>query len=364
MATKHTLIIVVFVALLSILLHHGRTRREPFDKFGGTELTDAVFGQEPIARETIFVSVASYRDPRCWDTIRDLYTKAKYPDRVFVGIVEQNNYEDTNASSQESCIKPSEVRVPQKQIRKLKMDYKEAAGPTKARQLASTLYKGETYYCQVDSHVRFVPDWDEVSIEEIKKCHNPGRSILTTYPLDETTYNETTKDVPVMCDAKFNAEGIPVPTAAMKPPSFLNGKPRQNAFIAAGFFFAPRQWVKDVPFDPGLDNLFQGEEMLLSARSYTNGYDIYTPSKNITLHEYIRKEKPKFWTDLGKSPEYTLKKKQSESRARRILQLESPVIEAGTDLYGLGTRRNIIDFWRHAGIDPLTKTATKNKFCS
>ena len=360
---RYVLVATVLLAVICIMMHRRRGG-EPFDKFGGSDLTDAAFGEEPIARESIFVSVASYRDPRCWDTIKDLYSKAKHPGRVFVGIVEQNNYEDTQASSQEACIKPSEVRVPQKQIRKLKLDYKEAAGPTKARQLASTLYKGETYYCQVDSHVRFVQDWDEVCIQEINKCKVPGRSMLTTYPLDETTYNESTLDVPVMCDAKFNQDGIPVPTAAMKPPSFMNGKPRPNAFIAAGFFFAPRQWVKDVPFDPGLDNLFQGEEMLLSARTYTNGYDIYTPSKNITLHEYIRKEKPKFWTDLGKTPEYTIKKKQSESRARRILQLEAPVIEAGADMYGLGTRRNIVDFWNHAGIDPLAKTTVKNKFCS
>lgn len=356
------LIVILVITLASVALH-GTAMLESFDKFGRRELSDANFGERPIARESIFVSVASYRDPRCWDTILDLFTKAKYPGRVFVGVVEQNKYDDAEASSKEACLKPSETRVPQKQIRTLKLDYKEAAGPTKARYLASTLYKGETYYCQIDSHIKFVQDWDQKCIDEIKKCHIPGRSLLTTYPLDETTYNESTRDVPVMCDAKFNNDGLPVPTAAMKPPSFMNDRPRPNAFIAAGFFFAPRQWVKDVPFDPGLDNLFQGEEMLLSARTYTNGYDIYTPSKNITLHEYLRKEKPKFWTDLGKDPEYTRKKKQSESRARRILQLEAPVIEAGSDMYGLGVRRSIVDFWKHAGIDPVAKTTVKNKFC-
>ena len=359
----YVLVSLIIVSFACVMFHTNSVL-ERFDKFGGPEYTDAAFGETPVARETIFVSVASYRDPRCWDTVKDIYAKAKYPARVFVGIVEQNNYKDPQASSSEACVQASDVKIPQKQIRTLKMEYTQAAGPTKARQLASTLYKGETYYCQVDSHVRFVKDWDQVCIDEIKKCRNPSKSLLTTYPLDETTYNETTVDVPVMCDAKFNDAGIPVPTAAMKPPSFMNGKPRLNAFIAAGFFFAPRQWVKDVPFDPGLDNLFQGEEMLLSARTYTNGYDIYTPSKNITLHEYIRKEKPKFWTDLGKTPEYEAKKKASESRARRILQLEAPVIEAGTDMYGLGMRRNIVDFWSHAGIDPLSKTAVKNKFCS
>ncbi len=34
----------------------------------------------------IFVSIASYRDPECQWTVKELFAKAKQPERIFVGI--------------------------------------------------------------------------------------------------------------------------------------------------------------------------------------------------------------------------------------------------------------------------------------
>ena len=39
--------------------------------------------------DSIFVSIASYRDAECHKTIADLYRKAAFPERVFVGAVDQ-----------------------------------------------------------------------------------------------------------------------------------------------------------------------------------------------------------------------------------------------------------------------------------
>ena len=39
---------------------------------------------------TIFVSIASFRDPDCKETLKSLFTNAKHPERVYVGICEQN----------------------------------------------------------------------------------------------------------------------------------------------------------------------------------------------------------------------------------------------------------------------------------
>jgi hypothetical protein len=44
---------------------------------------------------TIFVSIPSYRDgERCGETLKALFENAKNPDKIFVGLVEQNNAED------------------------------------------------------------------------------------------------------------------------------------------------------------------------------------------------------------------------------------------------------------------------------
>ena len=44
---------------------------------------------QPIPN-TIFVSVASFRDDECKDTIADMYAKAKDPNNVYVGVCQQN----------------------------------------------------------------------------------------------------------------------------------------------------------------------------------------------------------------------------------------------------------------------------------
>mgnify|MGYP003337378732 FL=1 len=62
--------------------------------------------------------------------------------------------------------------------------------------------------------------------------------------------------------------------------------------------FAESSFLKEIPFDPNLDYLFTGEEILHSLRFYTYGYDIYIPNQNILFHYYIRNDNPKLWDDL------------------------------------------------------------------
>lgn len=45
-------------------------------------------------KATLFLMIASFRDKLCPHTLFNLYTKAKYPDRIHVGLVQQNLAED------------------------------------------------------------------------------------------------------------------------------------------------------------------------------------------------------------------------------------------------------------------------------
>lgn len=353
---KHSILIacVVLAAILLIFFPWKNTG----ERFR-TWTLDMDSTSQP-GRPTIFVSVASYRDDKCAKTVRDLYAKAKHPERVFVGVVEQNSSEP--GTEAEQCLATAPGVVPKKQVRRISIPHTEAKGPCYARYLASTLYRGENYVMQIDSHTTMVEHWDTKAVEEVEACPNPGKAIISMYPNDDQEYTTETTQLPVMCGAKFNDSGLPIFEASMKPKSYVGDNPKENAFIAAGFFFAPGRFVRDCPWDPSLDFLFMGEEILLSARAYTNGYNIYTPRVNLCLHFYLRKDRPKFWDDVNKS-EYERLKKQSEKRARRILGLEEPVIKPGTDNYGLGTVRTINEFWNHAGINPSTKETNKTKFC-
>jgi hypothetical protein len=76
--------------------------------------------------------------------------------------------------------------------------------------------------------------------------------------------------------------------------------PRYAPFVAAGFFFGPAQFLHEVPFDPFLPWIFMGEEISMSARLWTSGYDIFSPTINVLNHYYVRRHYPKFWESVNR----------------------------------------------------------------
>ena len=104
-----------------------------------------------IKKDTIFVSIASYRDKVCNTTVKSLLDSADNKDRIFVGICQQNKDGD------QDCLESFE-EYPNLKIIRLK--HTEAEGPTYARYKCSTLWDGEEYYFQIDSHTKFVESWD------------------------------------------------------------------------------------------------------------------------------------------------------------------------------------------------------------
>jgi len=49
----------------------------------------------PARRDgSIFVSLGSYRDPFCPMTLKSIYKQSKYPEKVFVGLFQQNCFKD------------------------------------------------------------------------------------------------------------------------------------------------------------------------------------------------------------------------------------------------------------------------------
>ena len=43
-----------------------------------------------------------------------------------------------------------------------------------------------------------------------------------------------------------------------------------------------------------------GEEIIMSARFWTHGYDIFSPTTSVVGHIYVRRHKPKFWEAVGR----------------------------------------------------------------
>ena len=114
---------------------------------------------------TIFVSIAAYRDKLCSDTVSEIFTKAKNPQSIYIGIVQQND-EDTDVD----CIRDnSKLSNYLQNIRIIRIKNSESKGATFARYLATTLYNNEDYFLQVDSHLKFIPNWDELCINMMEQ---------------------------------------------------------------------------------------------------------------------------------------------------------------------------------------------------
>ena len=152
---------------------------------------------------------------------------------------------------------------------------------------------------QVDSHCRFAPGWDTLLLAMMEQAANP-RSIFSTYatpfepqsgPADEVLTGGPLQ----MALQGFTLEGIP----HMRPLGIHNWqelrRPLRARFVSAGFLFAPGSFVTEVPYDPEL--YFLGEEVSMTLRAFTHGYDLYHPCVTIVWHDYVRRNGVRHWDD-------------------------------------------------------------------
>eukprot|EP00606_Chrysophyceae_sp_TOSAG23-5_P000319 GSChrysophyteH2.ASY1.ANO1.838.1 assembled CDS len=113
------------------------------------------------SKNSIFVSIAAYRDSELQHTVRDLYAQAVSPETVFVGIVWQGCKSDIDGGDSGTggggCF---DRRWWLNNVRFLSMHASQAQGPCYARHVASSLWRGEQWQMQIDSHMRFRRGWD------------------------------------------------------------------------------------------------------------------------------------------------------------------------------------------------------------
>ena len=395
---------------------------------------------------SFFVSLAQYRDVTCPQTIMELYQKARNPRRVFAGIVDQRRvYSEALArneagirgmgppapsASTATALVPSSsssfgvgfplrdaLRSPRGMIYnssaadatcmpwymmktcatsdfcptdniRVRHDWPtNARGPTWGRYYAMLMYQGEHYFMAIDSHMRFSPHWEYQTVLNLYMVpkKSAAKAVLSHYPAGFAALNwlvaqRRTTFMMTMCYAFFMQTGI----IRMHSRGFeASGWPLQQPYVAGGFIVGDAQFVHEVPFDPHLHHVFDGEEVLFAARLYTHGYDSFTPKNNILFHNYARHNAPRFWdADSPKTRElrswgqarvkYFLqareKRKSGDANAEanqnnKTLSLPpQPLIvppaaakAQGLDIeeavYGMGTARSMEAFYAYAGVD-------------
>ena len=330
--------------------------------------------------ETIYVSVASYRDPECGPTVDSIYARAKHPERIRVAIVAQRTTGDSICTVPEKpCDEdPSQALCKYKHLIDVyEMEAKLAVGPVFARHLGHRLYRGEYFAMQVDSHVRFVQDWDEDLVEQWKSANNE-MGVLTTYlsdiigSINPVTHKAQHPGRPIMCKSDFEGRGkLKHIRHGQQPegPPGIHGQPTLHPFWAAGFSFARGHFVVQVPYDQYLPMVFQGEEISMGLRGFTYGYDYYAMERSVCFHMYAIKENlPKrrkvklFWENSSMYKGAGEKAMQRLNGIIRMLPSDEPFFDAEEKKYGLGKVRTTEKFYKTFGIHTDTQKV-ENHLC-
>jgi hypothetical protein len=299
------------------------------------------------AHPRIFVNIAAYRDRDCVHTIENLFTQARWPDRLFAGICWQSLSPDDD-----DC---DPVGRHHAQCRVLRFDVAEAEGACWARHHAQKLWQGEEYVLQIDAHMRFVEHWDEKVLAMLAECRSE-RPILSNYPAAFTPPDRIDSHiVSVINAAGFDGDGILKLGSEGRSPEHVPALPQPSFFCGAGFVFGPSAWITDVPYDPYL--YFQGEEITLAVRLFTQGWDIFCPSDVLAYHDYnARPDRPRHWVDRRDWPALN---RRSVQRIRHLLGMEEsrdPEVLREIGRYGLGHRRSLAEYQALTGIDFRART--------
>lgn len=328
--------------------------------------------------ETIFVSIASYRDPQCAYTLFDLFEKAACPFRIHVGVLEQNHpIEDRPILKTYKRLVQSQNGVHDfsTHIRIMSIPHTDARGPVYARALIEkNLYRGEKYYMIIDSHTLFISEWDQQCITKWKTCKQwSPKPILTTYPQDFKAYdrvwgkhnssndNQHSKDMGTFLRFKgFHSE---TQLVEIEGPSFRRVPPcpQMGLFWAACFSFGLADQIQHVPYDPFLGFVFNGEEISMAARLWTSGYDFFHPETTIIYHMWSRQNRPTFWELLQPHDENShLRKQQKQKGYERLYALLGIGQTQSTLLppYALGQIRTLHQYELFTGIRFGTKQFT------
>lgn len=291
---------------------------------------------------TIFVSIASYRDPDCQNSVRDLFEKASFPERIVIGLCLQI-VPDEDRDCAVSTDRPQQLRM-------IEVHASESRGACWARSRIQELWRGEEYFFQVDSHMRFVSGWDDKLIVMLGKCAGE-KPVLSTYPLEFTPPDQFAPDRLVTIRPKgFDDDGVLTQNSGLSLLDNAPECPAPSPFISAGMLFTLGRVVEEVPYDPYL--YFTGEEITLGARLWTSGWEIYCPNAVIAYHNYSKQiERPRHWED---KTDWVSLSRRSRRRIRHILGIE---LGGGSDdlveieRYGLGAVHTLAEYEAYSGLD-------------
>lgn len=128
---------------------------------------------------------------------------------------------------------------------------------------------------------------DKKLVEQWESLENE-MAVLSSYPtdvlggIDQVNARSLRSTRPMMCEFQIVEAGLVRFDAAIEVE--LAEQPTFHPFWAAGMSFSRGHFVTTVPYDCCSPDLFMGEEIGMTVRAFTHGYDIYAPSESLVFH--------------------------------------------------------------------------------
>lgn len=304
--------------------------------------------------DTIFISMAAYQDPMLFFTLQHAISKAARPELLRFAVVDQNG------SDQRAAL----AALPYgRQIRYVHVYPRDTLGVCWARSVCFSLYDGEAYLLQIDSHTYFEPGWDDLLRQQHQALlARSAKPLITTYPYRFDMVDGEPVYTP--SEGKTALVLRPHPDTPLKDDDVVlrfqgrhlfTEEPVLGCHIAAGFLFAGGSFVEEVPYDPYL--YFHGEEQSLAVRAFTRGWDIYHTTSVPLYHLYKQANTPHtthhWYGDIDSQRAFTGAYLTERARQRLFRLLTGP---ATGSAFGLGSVRSLADFAALSGIDYAART--------
>jgi len=303
---------------------------------------------------SIFVQIPAYRD---WEL----------PKTVFDAINQASGKHELHFGIHNCLLFAGEVTKPESEEKWVKINYAESIAPQNiglqlSRYIANEFYNKEDYYLQIDSHMRFVKNWDLKAIKMIDDYMSQGIELplMTMYP-PSYWYNEDhsesfdefsflTRILFTENHKQFEDTLIPIQTAHAIPDGCV-----YTASTSGGFIFTLGSFAK---IKPNKKIAFWGEEPLIAARSFTHGFDLVIPTEYLVYHLYgnnnphvkIRRINP--WKDFFK--EWALLASISDIEYKLIFT------ENRIGSNGFGEKRALRQYEEFSGLNFTTGKISQN----
>lgn len=276
--------------------------------------------------EKIYVQIPAYRDVELVPTLLDLLDKAAEPSRIRISVCWQ--HADGDTLPQEILMHPN--------IEIIAVPYYKSQGCNWARRQLQKRWKQEEYTLLLDSHHRFIKDWDKHLIEMYTALKKGGskKPFITAYLPPYNPQNDPLEreEDPLHICSLNREQGMLIYLVAYKIPWWQRQQPVEAKFASLHFIFTAGSFNEEILFDE--DIYFFGDEVVTAIKAFTHGYDLYHPHFVVGWHLYKRENtRITHWDDHA---DYTERHARSHERLRNIF--------LGVEEEGFGKIKSLGDY--------------------